>query len=151
MEKKATSQPGRPGSQHQFYRRQDTGLRGCSQCLSCQNTASRFPDSQFPTRQPHSPGGGLPVGELGPDPRAVLMDQPDVNGQHNRCSVGQMGVAQRMDRMGTGHPARTLSSQLGCGIMQGHIWQHHRPRADGQGLSLHDHCSGARLRQAAAI
>ena len=48
--------------------------------------------AQFPTRQPHSPGGGLPVCELGPDPRAVLTDRPDVNGQYNRCSVGQMGV-----------------------------------------------------------
>ena len=61
--------------------------------------------TQFPTRQPHSPGGGLPVGELGPDPQAVLMDRPDVNGQHNRCSVGQMGVARRMEHVGTGHPA----------------------------------------------
>ena len=46
------------------------GLRGRSQCLPCWNTASCFPDSQFPTRQPHSPGGGLPVGELGLDPQA---------------------------------------------------------------------------------
>ena len=50
-------------------------------------------DSQFPTRQPHSPGGGLPDGELELDPWAVLMDLPDVNGQHNRGSVGQMGTA----------------------------------------------------------
>ena len=77
--------------------------------------------TQFPTRQPHSPGGGLPVGELGPDPWAVLTDRPDVNGQHNRCSVGEMGAAQRMDHVGTGHPAQTLSSQLDCGIVQGRI------------------------------
>ena len=37
------------------------------------------------------------------------------------CSVGQMGAARRMDLVGTRHPAQTLSSQLGCGIMQGHI------------------------------
>ena len=61
--------------------------------------------TQFLTRQPHCPGGGLPVGELRTDPRAVLMDRPDVNGQHNRCSVGQIGAARGMDHVGTGHPA----------------------------------------------
>ena len=80
-----------------------------------------FADSQCPTRQPHSPGGRLPVRELGPDPPAVLMDRPDVNSQHNRCTVGQMGAARGMDHVGTGHLARILLSQLGCGIMQGHI------------------------------
>ena len=81
------------------------GLWGHSQCLSSWNTASHFPDSQFPTRQPHSPGGGLPVGELGPDPRAVLMDRPDVNGQYNRCSVGQMGAARGYGLCGSQTPS----------------------------------------------
>ena len=80
-----------------------------------------FFDSQIPSRQPYFAGGRLPVSELGPDPRAVFTNRPDVNGQYNRCSVGQMGTTRRMDRMGTGHPARTLPSQPGCGIMQRRI------------------------------
>ena len=38
-------------------------------------------------------------------PGLYSQDRPDVNGQHNRCSVGQMGAARRMDHVGTGHPA----------------------------------------------
>ena len=80
-----------------------------------------FLTHSFLQDNPISPGGGLPVGELGLDPWAVFTDRPDVNSQYNRCSVGQMGAARGMDRVGTGHPAGALSSQLGCGIMQGHV------------------------------
>ena len=78
--------------------------------------SQQFFNSQFPSGQPHSSRGRLPVGELGPDSWAVLPHQPDANGQYNRCPVGKVGAARRMDHVGTRHPARALSSKPCKGV-----------------------------------
>ena len=88
MEKEQTPDPGNRDFDNSSTDDKIQAYEAIANAYQTGTQPAIFLTHSFPTRQPHSPGGGLPVSELGPDPRAVLMDRPDVNGQYNRCSVG---------------------------------------------------------------